>query len=114
MDSALQVQLVKIFGNLAVEAAGQLEGPYGAAIARMGITEILALDAYINAKKYQEAKDLIRAKMTQQELADEASKLAELTFESAQTNVQGWNIAGALVMAGLRVLMFVALGLVGL
>ena len=114
MDEALKKQLTDIFGKLAVEAGEQLAPAYGAGVARMALKEVLALDAFINAKKFAEAQALIRSKMTEQELADEKSKLAELTFEAAESNAQGWDFARAVLTAGLKVLLALALGLVGL
>ena len=114
MNPELKEKLIEVFGQLAVSASEQLDPAYGEAIARMGVQEALALWTLIQGKKFTEAQAAIRAKMTQQELADEKSKLANLTFESAVTNDKNWTLAGALLQAGLKVLLAAALGMVGL
>jgi hypothetical protein len=114
MDPKLKEQLVNIFGQLAVAAGEQLQPAYGAAIARMGIKEALALATLIQGKKWTDAQAAIRTQMTAQELADEKSKLADLTFDSAVSAAQGWSFAEALLQAGLKVLLALALGAVGL
>jgi hypothetical protein len=114
MNDTTKKQLEEIFGKLAVEAGALLEPAYGAAIGRFAITEALALEQHINSKNYQEAKALIRSKMTAQELADEKTKLAELTFDAAATNSQQWSVAGQALQAGLKVLLALALSAAGL
>lgn len=114
MDATTKSQLEAMFGKLAVEAAGLLEPAYGAAIARFALTEALALEQMLTVKDFVAAKAAIRAKMTEQELADEKSKLAELTFEAAGVNAQQWSLAASALKAGLKVLLALALAQVGL
>jgi len=114
MDPALKDKLVEMFGEVAVSIAAELDPIYGPAIGRMAIKEFLALDKYLNAKEYAAAKKLIRDKMTIEESADEKEKLTDLTFEMAESNGKGWNLAGTLLNVGARVLIAMSLGLVGL
>jgi hypothetical protein len=114
MDAALRDQLVAAFGKLAVGIGESLEPAYGAAVARMAIAEFLALDQYLHAKQWAEAKALVRGRMTGEELAAEKEKLTVLTWEMAESNGIAWSAAGAALTAGLRVLMALALGAVAL
>jgi hypothetical protein len=114
MDEAMKSKLTDLFGSLAVKAAGLLEPAYGEALARMTIAELLALDGLLKSKQVQEARNAIRAKMTAQELADEKTKLAWLTYDSAVAEGKAWGFGEALVSAGLRLLMLSLLGMVGL
>lgn len=114
MDEAIKAKLTEMFGNFAVSAAESLYPAYGAVVARFTFKEALALEAYLNAKKYAEAQSLLRSRMTTQELADEKTKLAELTFEAALENSQQWSLATEALKAGLKVLLAAALVMVGL
>lgn len=114
MDATLKDQLVAAFGKLAVGIGESLEPIYGAAIARMAVSEFLALDQHLRAKQWAEAKALVRARMTPDELAAEKERLRDLTWEMAENNGIAWSAAGAAMTAGLRVLMALALGAVAL
>ena len=114
IDAATQTKLASIFGAMAVDVGMTLELIYGAAVARMAWREALALDNFLNAKKYQEAKALIRAAMTADELATEKEKLADLTWEMVESNAAAWNMARQLMVAGLKVLLALALAAGGL
>lgn len=114
MDDAIKQTLIKTFGQMAVEVSAELEPTYGAAIARMAVKEAIALEQLINAKMYASARDLIRSKMTQQELADEASSQAGQWFSAAVENEKAWTFTSGVVGAGLKVLLAIALGSVGL
>ena len=113
MDALIKTKLESIFGPLAVDTASQLEAAYGEAIKRMLVKEALALSELINGKRFEEARELIRSKMTAQELADEKSHLGELTFDSAAEGAGQWNIFGAMLSTGLRILLVIALGAAG-
>jgi hypothetical protein len=106
--------LTSIFGKPMVDAGTMLEAAYGPAVARMATKEIINLWNLANAKQFAAAKASIRSKMSQQELADEASHLAELTFDSAVENAKGWNLLNELLVGALKVLIALALGAAGL
>jgi hypothetical protein len=114
MTDPTKQQLVSIFGPMAVSVGEELYPVYGAAIARMAWKEALALDQLLNAKKMAEAKAMVRAGMTGEELATEKEQLAVLTWEMAESNAAGWDMARSLLVAGLKVLLALALAAGGL
>jgi len=86
---------------------------YAPAIARMAFAELTALAALIADKLTEKAQEAIREKMTVEELADEKTRLADLTVLMANKHADRLAAGNAILMALLAVAFKVALGACG-
>jgi len=114
MDQALSDALKAVFGNLATQMGLQLDPIYGGATRRFVVSEALALDQYLRDKQYAKAKELIRSRMTADELNAEKAEIVLVKWGVADSQASGIDFTNSLVAAGLRFLLFAALGMVGL
>lgn len=103
--------LKEAFGDWAIKAGQELDPVWGAAIARMTVKEIIALDAFINAKKVAEAAALVREKMTAPELAAEKEVLAGWLQTAAADQYKIINLGKELLLAGAKALITATVGM---
>lgn len=90
-----QQKLIDQFGA----AIGGAAASYLPAMKRMAMDELLALGTLINEKNIDAAKDAVRDKMTDQELADETVVLAGLIGAMADANKAKRDMAKDMALA---------------